>query len=382
MRPPTHSHRLYTIALASALVASASSIALADWPTFRGDAARTGIAHEAVPDALRIAWSRQLGESVDSSPAVANGRVYVGADNGFLYCLDADDGSELWRAATGGAIVSSPALGEGIVYVGSVDRCLYAFSITDGAQLWRVRTRKPVLAPPLVYAGRVYFGSMDGTFRCVDAIDGKPLWQLQASPISGAAAADTGGTVYFGDYSGAAYALDAATGTQVWKAQLKGSIIAAPLSISGKIIVGVMGPTALTIEKIKYLVALDATTGAEAWSQFEGSSVLHTPVADEKAVYFGIVSGYTSNAELHAVDLATGKQLWKRKLGGVTDSSPILVGDRLLFGLHDNRLHIVRTDNGNDAASVDMGAKLYSSAACTGGKVYIGAGDGKLYCLQ
>jgi len=60
----------------------------------------------------------------------------------------------------------------------------------------------------------------------------------------------------------------------------------------------------------------------------------------------------------------------------------VLVGGKLLFGLHDNRLHIVRTDNGSDIATVDIGAKLYSSAACTGGRVYIGAGDGKLYCLK
>lgn len=380
MQPPVRSLLVPQLFLAALLVAVAD-IACADWPTFRGDAARTGVACAPVPATLAIAWSTQLGESVDASPAVAGGRVYVGADNGRLYCLSASDGKQLWTARTDGAIVSSPTVTDQIVYVGSVDRCMYAFSIADGALLWRVRTRGPVLAPPLVYAGRVYFGSMDGGFRCLDAIGGELLWKLDTAPVSAAAAAAEG-ILYFGDHSAAVWAVDVATGTPVWKAQLVGSIVAAPLLAFGKVIVGVMGPTALTIQKIKYILALEAATGAEAWSHTDGSSVLHTAVADERAVYFGVVSGYTSNAELHAADLATGKLLWKRKLGGVTDSSPLLAGGRLLFGLHDKEFHIADTNGGNDLATVQIGAKLYSSAACSDGRVFIGGGDGRLYCLQ
>ncbi len=344
--------------------------------------ARSGVVQTTLGRDLSVAWATQLGESVDSSPAVVGGKVYVGADNGRLYCLDAADGSVLWSADTGGAIVSSPAVADGLVYVGSVDRCLYAFSADDGRRAWRVRTRKPVLAPPLVYAGRVYFGSMDGTFRCVDALSGAPVWQRDTAPVSGAAAADTDGVVYFGDHGGAVYAVDSATGTTVWTATLVGSVIAAPLLTGNRLLVGVMGPTALTIQKIKYLVAFDAATGREVWSQFEGSSVLHTPVAGETTVYVGVVSGYTSNAELHGVDLAGGRMLWKRKLGGVTDSSPILAGGVLVFGLHDNHVHIADTTDGRDIATIDIGAKIYSSAAFTSDGVFFGAGDGKLYCLR
>jgi outer membrane protein assembly factor BamB len=65
---------------------------------------------------------------VTSSPAVANGVVYVGSDDGDFYAFDAKTGAALWSAATGGAVESSPAVANGVVYVGSDDASLYAFA--------------------------------------------------------------------------------------------------------------------------------------------------------------------------------------------------------------------------------------------------------------
>ena len=62
-----------------------------------------------------------------SSPAVANGVVYVGArtGSGKLYALRASNGQKLWtsRAGVGG----SPVVANGMVYAGSGN--LYAFHL-------------------------------------------------------------------------------------------------------------------------------------------------------------------------------------------------------------------------------------------------------------
>jgi outer membrane protein assembly factor BamB len=64
---------------------------------------------------------------VDSSPAVAGGRAYVGSSDGRLYVLDAANGSKLWEFNTGAAITASPAIAEGRVVVASTDGVLYCF---------------------------------------------------------------------------------------------------------------------------------------------------------------------------------------------------------------------------------------------------------------
>ena len=74
-------------------------------------------------------WSAATAGEVDSSPAVADGVVYVGSTDRYLYAFDAATGEEVWRVATGGFIISSPAVANGVVYVGSRDRYLYAYGL-------------------------------------------------------------------------------------------------------------------------------------------------------------------------------------------------------------------------------------------------------------
>ena len=52
----------------------------------------------------------------------------MGADNGFLYEINAVTGQILLGTLTGGAIDSSPDFANGIVYVGSDDGRVYAIT--------------------------------------------------------------------------------------------------------------------------------------------------------------------------------------------------------------------------------------------------------------
>ena len=76
-------------------------------------------------------WSFLTGGYIQvSSPAVANGLVYVGSYDGKFYAFDANCKSNcqpLWSFQTGDVIFSSPAVANGLVYVGSGDGNLYAF---------------------------------------------------------------------------------------------------------------------------------------------------------------------------------------------------------------------------------------------------------------
>ena len=58
---------------------------------------------------------------IDSSPAVAGNRVFVGSNDGRLYVLDITSGKVVWEYEDGGAIMSSPAIASGRVVFGSSD---------------------------------------------------------------------------------------------------------------------------------------------------------------------------------------------------------------------------------------------------------------------
>jgi outer membrane protein assembly factor BamB len=71
-------------------------------------------------------WAFRTGGSVFSTPAVADGVVYVGSDDNHLYAVDAVTGKKRWAFRTGSGVESSPAVVGGVVYVGSKDSMLYA----------------------------------------------------------------------------------------------------------------------------------------------------------------------------------------------------------------------------------------------------------------
>ncbi|HLI96184.1 MAG TPA: PQQ-binding-like beta-propeller repeat protein [Candidatus Baltobacteraceae bacterium] len=84
---------------------------------FRCDAAHTGICAPAqMRDTLQPRWRLFTGNLNRSTPAYADGLVYVGSNNGNLYALDAASGHVRWQFHARGPVNSSAAVNGGVVY--------------------------------------------------------------------------------------------------------------------------------------------------------------------------------------------------------------------------------------------------------------------------
>ncbi len=57
---------------------------------------------------LHLKWKYSTSFYVYSSPAVANGVVYIGGDDNNVYALNASTGAVLWTFAAGNQVDSSP----------------------------------------------------------------------------------------------------------------------------------------------------------------------------------------------------------------------------------------------------------------------------------
>jgi outer membrane protein assembly factor BamB len=65
---------------------------------------------------------------------VANGVVYIGSDN--VYALDTANGTVKWTYPTLASVNSSPTVANGVVYFGANDDNLYALNATNGIAKW------------------------------------------------------------------------------------------------------------------------------------------------------------------------------------------------------------------------------------------------------
>src|SRR5919112_4416290 len=90
------------------------------WPQFRGSPNLLGTTAATLPPQLKVQWTYEAGDAIESSAAIADGVVYVGSANGELHAVNLADGKGKWKykAADDGIGESSPAVANGMVYIG------------------------------------------------------------------------------------------------------------------------------------------------------------------------------------------------------------------------------------------------------------------------
>src|SRR5271170_5080252 len=108
-----------------------------DWPQFRGNPSLTGVATSSVPKTLKLLWTFEAGDSIESSAAISEGVVYVGSQSSDLIAVSLADGKLLWKYKVKDGIgESSPAVRGGIVVVGDLSGTVHAVNAKDGKGLW------------------------------------------------------------------------------------------------------------------------------------------------------------------------------------------------------------------------------------------------------
>ena len=149
------------------------------WPTYRGNAARSGSTSAAVSAELALSWTADIGGKL-SAPVVAEGKLIVSAvETHTIHALDASTGERAWSFTAGGRVDSPPTIWQGRVLFGSNDGCVYCLRVRDGVLAWRFRAARmdqrmvaheqvesvwPVHGSVLVREGQVY------------AVAGRAMW--------------------------------------------------------------------------------------------------------------------------------------------------------------------------------------------------------------
>lgn len=113
------------------------AVADSDWPVYRHDGGRGGVASTSVPRSLSKKWTVDLGGRL-SAPVVANGRLIASQiDAHQIHCFDADNGEKIWSFTVGGRVDSPPSIHDGKVLAGCADGYVYCLRLSDGALVWR-----------------------------------------------------------------------------------------------------------------------------------------------------------------------------------------------------------------------------------------------------
>jgi polyvinyl alcohol dehydrogenase (cytochrome) len=230
--------------------------------------------------ALKWAFGFPSGNSAYGQPSVVGGRVFVGADTGFVYSLDANDGCIHWSFRANAGVRTAISVGPGnsihrfLAYFGDIKGNVYAVDAQTGAQVWQARADTHPIArvtgAPTLVDGRLYV------------------------PVSSLEESGAGNPTYpCCTFRGGLAVYDAITGTLAWKSY---TIQQEPIPVK------------------------QTSKGTQLWGP-AGAGVWSSPTIDLKrrAVYVATGNGYTQPAAeasdaVVAFDLDSGRRLWTRQV--------------------------------------------------------------------
>src|ERR1044072_7270853 len=133
-----------------------------NWSQFRGNPSLTGVSQANVPSSLKLLWTVEAGDSIESSAAIVGSTVFVGSQKGELLSVNLDNGAVYWKYTIDAPIgESSPAYSNGVVYVGDLGGWFHAVNATDGKKIWAFKTGSEIKSSPVVVGDRVLIGSYD-----------------------------------------------------------------------------------------------------------------------------------------------------------------------------------------------------------------------------
>ena len=84
---------------------------------------------------------------------------------------------------------------------------------------------------------------------------------------------------------------------------------------------------------------------------------------------------------VHALDAATGRELWTYSARSAVDASPVVAGKRVLAAAKNGAIFALDLETGKQAWRFEAGAPVEASPAVAAGRLVIGTMDGTLYCF-
>jgi outer membrane protein assembly factor BamB len=255
---------------------------------------------DAVTGAIR--WTVETGGHGGSSPVLYDGRVYVttGDRGAAVRSYDAATGAHRWSQAIGEILYAEPAVADGVVFVGGQDGSIRTFDAATGHPGWAASLGEAVTVP-VVRGKALYVVTAHGYVYALDSTRGSVRW-VTLLPMEPGSDYDTVrrapavayGLIYVGSGDIGIHALHAGTGVEVWSA---GTETAAAC-------IGASGGTPSVAGGVVYLAgcnhtvyAFNAISGTPLWEHFVGSGggfygLNTSPVVLDGTMYVAVTFSY------------------------------------------------------------------------------------------
>ena len=321
-----------------------------------------------------LMWKFASQGIIRSQPAIDGGLVYIASDDGCLYAVNAQDGTQAWRTDIGNALArdvreslgtntsptgwdykqSSPIVAEGRVYVGSLNGKVYALARDTGQVTWTYQTGGKVRSTPLFDNGTLYVGSWDKYSYALDAQTGQLRWKTFVGGEVQSTALVANNLVYTASRKASVIALDSKTGEAQWEYSYGTNmwVESSPVLANGTVYIGSSAS--------KWILGLESASG-EYLTAFK-SQAFHwsTPAIADRMLFIGgasyraernagglygfqLVDGAFASADHAQWYFPIEKTMEAQGSWSGVASSPVIEDGVIYIGALDGKLYGIRT---------------------------------------
>lgn len=350
----------------------------------------------------KLEWTSNVGSNIYmSSPVIYHNYVITsGFDDGnankcFIVCFDASTGEETWKIKTLNGVKNQMVIAKGKLLATDVQGITYAIEIETGKKKWKKDlgyNRLPAFISGIVTDGEIVYTGFGETLCALNVETGNELWRN--SEWNGGEG--TTPTMTLADdvlvvsrHWGALYGHDKNTGKLLWSRSDDG------LRFRDGVVTYADGflwvAERFNSEEGK-LHQIDLKTGKTIRGILTGMQNTGTsaPIVLDSTI---IVAG--SHPGIASFNRKTGSKIWEFGVGNPLlytpsyfadkqqsiESTPILLGDKLVFGAMDGCVYVLDAESGRLLWKTELGAPVLTSAAVTGSCFYICDFAGNIYCF-
>lgn len=335
---------------------------------YGGDIGRTNRSDAAVAPPLMRVWETDAGAGFGpSSPAVADGRVFVANLQGEIQVLDVATGNTRGTFDFGSAIAGTPALENGLIYFGLAhdENSVVCYEVQNAEVRWQAKAGG-VEAAPLLMGKTLYVATLEGRLVALNTFDGTERWVFAVPAGNGlpgihSAPASDSTNLYFGCDDGNVYAVSADRGRMLWSAGTGGAVVASPAVTGGSVYVG-------SLDGAFY--AFRAADGSLLWRRDLGAKLFGAQAVDDTAVYVG-----TTGRAVVALDRRTGAVRWQTPVGGIVNAAPLVSGPVVYVGAADRLLYALEAASGTVLWTDTLSGRVKTTPAAWGPYLIVLAED-------
>jgi len=331
------------------------------WTQFRLNAARNPV----IAAAGAPSWTLETHGPISASPSVVNGVLYLGNNRGNLYAIDVMSGRVRWTYHVTNPIMSDPLVYDGIVIVGEGNansttyvprrkvqvgngpNALIGLAAATGKPVWLVRLGGTAMPTPVIVGGLLLQHDGSGEITALDPRTGHVVYRRALKSVAsmvGLLPIQGDLVVTAGLFPNHVFALHADNGSMAWEYRLSegdsGVGDCPPVSDGSRVYGDYIAPPSAKQEAgvgvlgVERVYALNARSGHPLWNIGLESGIV--PPQNEAAIPLVVGNRlYVGSAVapyVHAIDTATGRVVWRVKVGGPVKGGIVAWNDRLYFG--------------------------------------------------